>query len=56
MTDTCLQLAGVARPKIVERPFARNLVFLAMRCAAASRPVLPSQSATGTSIGTTAGA
>lgn len=52
MTDTCLQLTGAAGPTIVEGPFARNLEFIAMLQAATNRPVLTSDAATGTSIGT----
>jgi len=52
MTDTCLRLTGAAGPTIVEGPFARNAEFTAMLGAATGRPVLTSDAATGTSIGT----
>lgn len=51
MTDTCLRLTGATGPMIVEGPFARNPEFMGMLAAATGRPVLHSQSATGTSIG-----
>ncbi|MFK7877446.1 MAG: FGGY-family carbohydrate kinase [Paracoccaceae bacterium] len=52
MTDTCLQLTGALGPTIVEGPFARNPEYLSMLHAATGRPVLTSETATGTSIGT----
>lgn len=51
MTAHCLNLIGADGPVIVEGPFARNTLFLAMLHAATARPVLTSASATGTSIG-----
>ncbi|SFI55767.1 FGGY-family carbohydrate kinase [Jannaschia pohangensis] len=51
MTRECLTLTGATGPTIVEGPFARNPHYLAMLSAAAGRPVLRSQSTTGTSIG-----
>ncbi|OIQ26101.1 MAG: carbohydrate kinase [Alphaproteobacteria bacterium MedPE-SWcel] len=51
MTDSCLALTGAAGPTIVEGPFAQNPHFLAMLAAATGRPVLQSQTTTGTSIG-----
>jgi len=51
MTQTCLRLTGATGPTIVEGPFARNAQYLAMLQAATGRPVLHTQSTTGTSIG-----
>jgi len=51
MTDECLSLTGAIGPTVVEGPFARNAHYLAMLRAATGRPVLRSQSATGTSVG-----
>ena len=51
MTNTCLRLTGSCGPTIVEGPFANNQQYLAMLAAATGRPILQSQSKTGTSIG-----
>jgi sugar (pentulose or hexulose) kinase len=51
MTQTLLLLTGARGATIVEGPLARNAHFLAMLAAATARPVLCSQSTTGTSIG-----
>lgn len=51
MTQTCLDLTASEGPIIVEGPFAQNTQYLAMLQAATNRPVLRSQSATGTSVG-----
>lgn len=51
MTAECLAVTGADGPIIIEGPFARNTPYRAMLAAAAGRPVVTSQSATGTSIG-----
>lgn len=52
MTATCLDLVGAAGPTLVEGPFARNALYVAMLAAAAGRPVrLPAPGSTGTSLG-----
>lgn len=51
MTQTCLDLTASEGPIIVEGPFAQNMCYLTMLQAATKRPVLRSQSATGTSVG-----
>lgn len=51
MTHSCLHLTGANGPTIIEGPFAQNTHFLAMLQAVTKRPVLKSQSATGTSVG-----
>ena len=53
MTATCLSLIGAQGPSIVEGPFASNVDFLDMLCAATGRSVLAS---TGGSTGTALGA
>lgn len=51
MTATCLELIGGDGPTTVEGPFARNPLFIRMLAAAAERPVIASETSTGTSIG-----
>lgn len=52
MTATCLELVGAAGPTLVEGPFARNALYVAMLAAATGRPVrLPAPGSTGTSLG-----
>ncbi|MFT3974731.1 MAG: FGGY-family carbohydrate kinase [Amaricoccus sp.] len=52
MTSTCLELIGAAGPTLVEGPFARNALYVAMLGAATGRPVvLPAPGSTGTSLG-----
>lgn len=51
MTGVCLDQTGAAGTTIIEGPFARNPLYLDMLRALTRRPVLSSQSATGTSIG-----
>ncbi|UCI07429.1 FGGY-family carbohydrate kinase [Mesorhizobium sp. B1-1-8] len=51
MTTTCLDLIGGDGPTIVEGPFAQNRLFIRMLAAATGRPVVASETATGTSIG-----
>jgi len=51
MTATCLELIGGDGPTTVEGPFARNRLFIRMLAAATRRPVVASETATGTSIG-----
>ena len=51
MTATCLDLIGGDGPTIVEGPFARNPLFVRMLAAATGRPVVASETSTGTSIG-----
>lgn len=51
MTAECLSMIGAQGPSVVEGPFARNSLFLAMLQAATGRAVHVSNSATGTSIG-----
>ncbi|SLN40757.1 FGGY-family carbohydrate kinase [Pseudooctadecabacter jejudonensis] len=51
MTHTCLDLVTGAGPTIVEGPFARNPLYLAMLQAITGRPVLTNGAVTGTSIG-----
>ncbi|BCG97639.1 FGGY-family carbohydrate kinase [Mesorhizobium sp. 131-2-1] len=51
MTATCLELIGGDGPTTVEGPFARNRLFIRMLAAATGRPVVASETATGTSIG-----
>lgn len=51
VTARCLELIGHDGPVIVEGPFASNKSFLWMLGAASSSPVIPMNSATGTSQG-----
>ncbi|WP_192255659.1 FGGY-family carbohydrate kinase [Mesorhizobium silamurunense] len=51
MTATCLDLIGGNGPTIVEGPFAQNRLFIRMLAAATGRPVVASETSTGTSIG-----
>lgn len=51
MTATCLELIGGDGPTTVEGPFARNPLFNCMLAAATERPVIASETSTGTSIG-----
>lgn len=51
MTATCLELIGGDGPTTVEGPFARNRLFIGMLAAATGRPVVASETSTGTSIG-----
>ncbi|MBV7410855.1 hypothetical protein KJP29_17865 [Maritimibacter sp. DP1N21-5] len=51
MTAECLGIIGADGPSVVEGPFARNVLFLAVLAAVAGRQVRLSHSATGTSIG-----
>lgn len=51
VTARCLELIGHDGPVIVEGPFASNTSFLWMLGAASSSPVIPMNSATGTSQG-----
>ncbi|TGT72690.1 carbohydrate kinase [bacterium M00.F.Ca.ET.159.01.1.1] len=51
MTATCLELIGGDGPTTVEGPFARNPLFINMLAAATERPVVASETSTGTSIG-----
>ena len=51
MTATCLGLIGGDGPTTVEGPFARNPLFIRMLAAATGRPVIASETSTGTSIG-----
>lgn len=52
MTATCLDLIGADGPTLVEGPFARNALYVAMLRAATARPVLlPAPGSTGTSLG-----
>ena len=51
MTGVCLTETGADGPTIVEGPFARNPLYLDMLGTVTDRPVVVSQSATGTSIG-----
>lgn len=52
MTSTCLELIGAGGPTLVEGPFARNALYVAMLRAATGRPVLlPAPGSTGTSLG-----
>ncbi|MBY6006221.1 FGGY-family carbohydrate kinase [Salipiger bermudensis] len=51
MTATCLDLIGARGPVIVEGPFARNELYLDMLTVRTGRPVLVSNTATGTSLG-----
>ncbi|MDX8482645.1 FGGY-family carbohydrate kinase [Mesorhizobium sp. VK24D] len=51
MTATCLELIGGDGPTTVEGPFAQNRLFIRMLAAATGRPVIASQTSTGTSIG-----
>jgi sugar (pentulose or hexulose) kinase len=51
MTATCLELIGGDGPTTVEGPFARNRLFIRMLAAATGRPVIASETSTGTSIG-----
>ncbi|RAZ71593.1 FGGY-family carbohydrate kinase [Mesorhizobium atlanticum] len=51
MTATCLELIGGDGPTTVEGPFARNPLFIRMLAAATGRPVVASETTTGTSIG-----
>ncbi|RRI06450.1 carbohydrate kinase [Mesorhizobium tamadayense] len=51
MTATCLDLIGSDGPTTVEGPFAQNRLFIRMLAAATRRPVITSETSTGTSIG-----
>lgn len=51
MTATCLELIGGDGSTTVEGPFARNPLFVRMLAAATGRPVVASETSTGTSIG-----
>lgn len=51
MTATCLELIGGDGPTTVEGPFAKNPLFIRMLAAATGRPVVASETSTGTSIG-----
>lgn len=51
MAGTCLDLINGAGPTVVEGPFARNAEFVAMLEGITGRPVVTSETATGTSIG-----
>lgn len=51
MTQSCLELTRAKGPTIVEGPFVKNSIYLSMLNAVTDRPVLRSNSATGTSIG-----
>lgn len=52
MTATCLDLIGADGPTLVEGPFARNALYVAMLAVATARPVrLPAPGSTGTSLG-----
>ncbi|WP_217575351.1 FGGY-family carbohydrate kinase [Mesorhizobium sp. GbtcB19] len=51
MTATCLELIGGDGATTVEGPFARNPLFVSMLAAATERPVIASETSTGTSIG-----
>ena len=51
MTATCLDLIGGDGPTTVEGPFAQNGLFIRMLAAATMRPVIASETSTGTSIG-----
>lgn len=51
MTATSLELVGAEGPVVVEGSFAASPAFCRMLAAATGRPVLPQQSATGTSVG-----
>jgi sugar (pentulose or hexulose) kinase len=51
MTATCLELIGGDGPTTVEGPFAQNPLFNCMLAAATGRPVIASETSTGTSIG-----
>ncbi|AZO19999.1 carbohydrate kinase [Mesorhizobium sp. M1E.F.Ca.ET.045.02.1.1] len=51
MTATCLELIGGDGPTTVEGPFAQNRLFIRMLAAATGRPVIASETSTGTSIG-----
>lgn len=51
MTATCLELIGGDGTTTVEGPFAQNQLFNRMLAAATGRPVVASETSTGTSIG-----
>ncbi|TPJ56890.1 FGGY-family carbohydrate kinase [Mesorhizobium sp. B2-7-1] len=51
MTATCLELIGGNGTTTVEGPFAQNQLFNRMLAAATGRPVVASETSTGTSIG-----
>ncbi|MBZ9985735.1 FGGY-family carbohydrate kinase [Mesorhizobium sp. BH1-1-5] len=51
MTATCLELIGGNGATTVEGPFAQNQLFNRMLAAATGRPVVASETSTGTSIG-----
>ena len=51
MAGTCLDLIKGTGPTIVEGPFARNAEFVAMLEGITGRPVVTSETVTGTSIG-----
>ncbi len=52
MTAESLSLVGAGGPTIVEGPFARNPVFCSALAAITGRPLEPSDSGTGTMLGT----
>ncbi len=51
MTAECLAMIGATGPVLIEGPFARNAYFALMLATATDRPVLPSESQTGTALG-----
>ncbi|MDX8444078.1 FGGY-family carbohydrate kinase [Mesorhizobium captivum] len=51
MTAACLDLIGGDGPTTVAGPFAQNRLFIRMLAAATGRPVVASETSTGTSIG-----
>jgi sugar (pentulose or hexulose) kinase len=51
MTAECLKMVGAMGETIVEGPFARNIHYLQMLQAGTQRPVIASDSMTGTSVG-----
>ncbi len=51
MTAECLSMTGADGATLVEGPFARNTPFLDLLATATGRAVIPSLSATGTSVG-----
>lgn len=51
MTETCLGLIGAAGPAIIEGPFARNAIYLALLASLRPAGVETASSATGTAAG-----
>ncbi|TGS56607.1 homoserine dehydrogenase, partial [Mesorhizobium sp. M3A.F.Ca.ET.201.01.1.1] len=49
--DVFVELIGGDGPTTVEGPFAQNRLFIRMLAAATGRPVIASETSTGTSIG-----